>query len=386
MSSQSGQFDAASVLISTTPTTFNVNSTSPATTYSTTSSISNVGLSGNGGTVSGGTTLTFTSNSAFTNAAWQTVGNLVVFTPDFGTGGTTNIVTFSNGASTTPIGLIPLPISAFINSSNVSVTLPTSYANGNLNMVAGAPPSYVSVFNSATTPSTTFTGTGFPVFPVGTLITITNATSGTFGNVNRLINRPVLTSTSTQLTISGYVFQNTTFGSATITSPQYGTYSTNVLYAGTGYTTGDTFTFRGTLFGGTSPANDLSVTITAGTVNGLPNAVSSVSLSGTMPTVLPASSVVVLEYPGNRTVRDASEMTTRTKERIAYTEYRTGTTIAGSSKATRLGGTKLNDAGGANQLELRQSNGFRLSYLKGRLNCGACIGGTFNANGPQSGS
>jgi hypothetical protein len=165
------------------------------------------------------------------------------------------------------------------------------------------------------------------------------------------------------------------------------TYNASVTYAGTGYTTGDRFIFRGTLFGGTSPANDLTVVVTAGTVGGLPNAVSAVALSG-VATGTVASVVLVLQN-NDRTARDPSEVTRRLRERLIYNESRSGTNIVGSLKDTRLsrlGIIKLNDYGGANQLELRQGNEFRMAYLKGRLNCGACIGGGFNANGPLSSS
>lgn len=166
------------------------------------------------------------------------------------------------------------------------------------------------------------------------------------------------------------------------------TYNAFVSYAGTGYTTGDRFIFRGTLFGGTSPANDLTVVVTAGSsAIGLPNAVSAVTLSG-VATGTVASVVLVLQN-NDRTARDPGEVTRRLRERLIYNESRSGTNIVGSLKDTRLsrlGFIKLNDYGGANQLELRQGNEFRMAYLKGRLNCGACIGGGFNVNGPLSSS
>jgi hypothetical protein len=377
MSSQSGSFDAATVLIAR---GFNVSSGS--TTFTTTSSIIDVQLSGNGGTVNaGGTTLTFTSSGGFSNAAWQTVGNLVVFSPDWGTGSVSNSVNFAGGTSTNPIGLIALPISTYTSTSSVTVTLPTAYPVGNLSMSGGVPASYLSVFTAGTTPSITFTGTGFPVFPVGTLVTLTNVTGGSvFGNYNRIINRPVLTSTSTQLTISGWVIQNGTFTSATVNSVSG--YSPTIQYAGTGYTTGDTFIIRGTMLGGTSPLNDLTITVTAGTVNGLPNAVSSLSVSGTATGTVAES--FTLEYPHNKTARDSSDITRMLKERTIYNEYRSGTNIADSVKSDRRGGVVFSNPGAANQRELLQSNQFRMSYLKGRMNCGACAGGYFNANGPLS--
>ena len=378
MSSQSGSFDAATVSLSTT-----LSLTSASTTFTATSSPANAGLHGNGGTVgAGGTTLTFTSSGGFSNAAWQTAGNLVVFTPDYGTGSTTNNVNFSDGTSTTPISLISLPISTYNNSSSVTVTLPAAYPVGNLNISGGSPVSYVSVFTAATTPSITFTGTGFPIFPVGTPVTLTNVSGTTvFGNYNRIINRPILTSTSTQLTISGWLFQTGTFTSATV-NPLLG-YAATIQYAGTGYTTGDTFIIRGTMLGGSSPLNDLTLTVTAATVNGLPNAVNSLAMSGTVLTGL-VSQPFTLDYPNDKTARDSSDITRMLKERLAYNEYRSGTNIADSVKSDRRGGVIFNNPGAANQRELLQSNGFRMSYLKGRMNCGACAGGYFNANGPLS--
>ena len=386
MSSQSGSFDAATVSVTgggaiTPESAFNLSSAS--TTFTTTSAPGNAQLSGNGGTVgAGGTTLTFTSNSAFTDAAWQTAGNLVVFTPDWGTGTTTNNVNFTGGTSTTPISLISLPISAYNNSSSVTVTLPAAYPVGNLSMSGGTPVSYVSVFTAGTTPSITFTGTGFPIFPVGTPVTLTNV-SGTsvFGLYNRIINRPILTSTATQLTIGGWLYQNGAFTSATVT-PFLG-YTVTIQYAGTGYTTGDTFIIRGTMLGVSSPLNDLTLTVTAATVNGLPNAVNSLAVSGYGAAGLVPQSFT-LEYPNNKTARDSSDITLMLKERLAYNEYRSGTNIADSVKSDRRGGVVFNNTGAANQRELLQSNGFRMSYLKGRMNCGACAGGYFNANGPLS--
>jgi hypothetical protein len=190
----------------------------------------------------------------------------------------------------------------------------------------------------------------------------------------------VLTSTSTQLTISGWVFQNGTFTSATV-NPSLG-YTATIEYAGTGYTTGDTFIIRGTMLGGTSPVNDLTITVTAGTVNGLPNAVSSLSVSGVG--TGPVAQSLSLEYPNNKTARDSSDITRMLKERTIYNEYRSGTNIANSVKSDRLGGVVFSNPGAANQRELLQSNQFRMSYLKGRMNCGACAGGYFNVNGPLS--
>jgi hypothetical protein len=161
------------------------------------------------------------------------------------------------------------------------------------------------------------------------------------------------------------------------------TYTATVSYAGTGYTTGDTFIIRGTLLDGASPLNDLTLTvITVATVNGLPNAVSAVSVSGDATGTVLRS--LALEYSDRKTSRDSSDITRILKERIIYNEYRNGTNIANSVKSDRRGGIVFSNPGAANQRELLQSNQFRMSYLKGRMNCGACAGGYFNANGPLS--
>jgi hypothetical protein len=161
------------------------------------------------------------------------------------------------------------------------------------------------------------------------------------------------------------------------------TYTATVSYAGTGYTTGDTFTINGRLLDGASPLNDLTLTVTnVATVNGLPNAVSTVSVSGTATGTVSRS--VPLEYSAQKTSRDSSDITRILRERTIYNEYRAGTNIADSVKSDRRGGIVFSNPGAANQRELLQSNSFRLSYLKGRMNCGVCVGGFLNANGPLS--
>ena len=176
------------------------------------------------------------------------------------------------------------------------------------------------------------------------------------------------------------------------------TYVATVQYAGTGYTTGDTFIFRGSLFSngsnvGTSPANDLTLTVTAGTVNGLPNAVSSLTVSGTAPAGT-VNIATTLEYPNNRTARDSSDVTRMLKERIIYNEKRTGSAIQTGKTNLMVGGRpQVNPAGvnhvasgNAEVLWTPQGNQYRLSYLKGKMGCGGGSGGVFNLNGPLSGS
>jgi hypothetical protein len=177
--------------------------------------------------------------------------------------------------------------------------------------------------------------------------------------------------------------QSSTFDPALLSIRNTGaTYTATVVYAGTGYAANESFIVRGNMLGGTSPANDLTIVVTTGIAGNLPNAVTSVALSGVATGTV--ATTVSLEMQNNRTARDASDMTRKLKERIIYNEYRAGTTIAGALKANRLGNILTTTTGGANQLELLQGNAFRLSYLKGKLNCGACVGGPFNTNGPLS--
>lgn len=144
-----------------------------------------------------------------------------------------------------------------------------------------------------------------------------------------------------------------------------GAYGTAVVvHGGSGYKVGNRFRISGTALGGTTPANDLIVT--AATVSGIvggPGSIVTVSVSGTGTGT--GSSTVVLEYAGaaSGVVRDASDVTRQTRERMTY--------------------LMRNIAGSHNSLPsyARQDNSMRLSYLFGRLKCGACVAGAFNQNG-----
>jgi hypothetical protein len=71
--------------------------------------------------------------------------------------------------------------------------------------------------------------------------------------------------------------------------------------------------------------------------------------------------------------RDASDITRAIREQIRYNEFKTGNTIS---------------PGNTDNPWIPYGNGFRLSYLHGKLKCGACSnsptpqGNIFSGNGP----
>ena len=140
--------------------------------------------------------------------------------------------------------------------------------------------------------------------------------------------------------------------------------SATVVHGGAGYMVGNTFRISGVALGGTSPANDLRITVTnvTGIVGG-PGSIHSVTVTGNGSGA--GSSTVTLEYAGaaSPVLRDASDVTRQTRERLHY--------------------LMRNIDGSHNSLPsyARQDNSMRLSYLFGRLKCGACLGGAFNQNG-----
>ena len=65
--------------------------------------------------------------------------------------------------------------------------------------------------------------------------------------------------------------------------------------------------------------------------------------------------------------RDSSDVTRMIRERLSYNEYKTGNVIA---------------PGNSENIWLAYGNGFRLSYLQGKLKCATCSGNAFYGNGP----
>lgn len=161
--------------------------------------------------------------------------------------------------------------------------------------------------------------------------------------------------------------QCTAFMPALITvSWTAGTYSTLLVSAGFGYSPGDVFTMKGTLFGGLSPQNDLTLIPTVSQTGVI------VTLAIAPGATAPAGSgsiTVSYELVRDKNTRDASDITRRIKERIIHVESQTSSPI-NSYKYP----------------EMIQSNQYRLSYIYGKLNCGACVAGAFNLNGAVQGS
>ena len=69
--------------------------------------------------------------------------------------------------------------------------------------------------------------------------------------------------------------------------------------------------------------------------------------------------------------RDSSDYTRMIRERATYNEFKSGNPIT---------------PGNTEDPWLRYANGFRISYLFGRLKCGACSGNAFSGNTPISAS
>ena len=135
----------------------------------------------------------------------------------------------------------------------------------------------------------------------------------------------------------------------------------NLTSGGTRYVVGNNFRIDGTYFGGTSPANDITVSVTA--VNSY-GAITNFTVDGTMP-IFPIYKPVILDFVDSANyIRDASELTTTNREVSIYNEKRSGSTIQGQGK-----------------VEISQGNQFRTSYLFGQLKSGAGFGGVFNTNG-----
>lgn len=158
--------------------------------------------------------------------------------------------------------------------------------------------------------------------------------------------------------------QSFAFDPATLTiSWTGGSYSVSVLYGGFGYVTGDSFRFRGTLFGGSSPLNDITIS---------PTTISSLGVIQTVSIVTPATppagtGAITVSYGNirNKMMRDASDITTRIKERIIQLESQANSPINSYVYP-----------------EIIQSNQYRLSYIYGKIKCGACSSGAFNLSGP----
>ena len=161
--------------------------------------------------------------------------------------------------------------------------------------------------------------------------------------------------------------QGISFDPATVSvSWNGGTYTPTLVYGGFGYSTGDTFVYQGTLFGGTTPTNDLTLTFTISATGVL----SGVEQSGAAPSGKTGNITLTLDNVRmSKMNRDASDYTQMLKQRSIYLEKRDNSPITNR---------QLSDSW------IPQGNQFRLDYLTGKMKCRACVGGPFNLNGPQS--
>ena len=158
--------------------------------------------------------------------------------------------------------------------------------------------------------------------------------------------------------------QGTNFDPATvIVGWDSGNYNATIEYLGFGYSQGDIFVYQGTLFGGTTPANDLTLTFTISTLTG---ALSGVGQSGAPPSGSGNFRLTVDNVRASKMVRDASDYTKMIKQRNIYLEKRANSPITNR---------QLSDSW------IPQGNQFRLDYLTGKMKCRACVGGAFNLNG-----
>ena len=192
-----------------------------------------------------------------------------------------------------------------------------------------------------------------------------------------------------QMSSQSYNFDPATI-TITVTSGSYD--NPSIVHGGSGYLNGvTTFTLRGTLFSSTteigkSPENDVVVKFTNeyGVLSG------GEIVSGT-PVNDAISQTLSLEYnAADYIMRDASDITRALKERIIYNEKRAGSSInSGKEGSLVFGRPGVNPgarnnipAGNAEMLWIPQGNQYRLSYLFGKLKCGAGSAGAFNLNGP----
>jgi len=303
------------------------------------------------------------------------------------------ILKFPGGSSAYSICYVPLIVYSLNNAMSITVTIPTAPIDARITQPFLNKTGVVLDSFGDSIPTMTFTFSPSILRPllVGSNVAITDTA---LSNLNNLSNMIVASSTTDFVTIVGYCYTNAAqpyyFDAGNLKGPIYSAAAVANAYGGSGYSVGDSFVFSGTMFGGTNPINNLTVTVT-GVEKG---AYSTLSLSGTAPNVS-TTTTVLLEQSGNKVgYRDASDITRALKERIIYNEKRTGSPInsgkGGSLVPGRPGvnpGAKNNiPAGNAEVLWIPQGNQYRLSYLFGKLKCGDGSAGAFNLNGPLSSS
>ena len=168
--------------------------------------------------------------------------------------------------------------------------------------------------------------------------------------------------------------QGISFDPATvIVSWGSGSYTATLVYGGSGYSQGDIFVYQGTLFGGNTPANDLTLTFTISATGVL----SGPGQSGTAPSGTGSITLTLDNVRDSKISRDASDYTKTLKQRSIYLEKRRNSPIVAPG---------LSGYGNAQLAWIPQGNQYRIDYLMGKVKCRACVGGAFNLNGPQSSS
>jgi hypothetical protein len=157
--------------------------------------------------------------------------------------------------------------------------------------------------------------------------------------------------------------QGTNFDPATvIIGWDSGSYNATIEYPGFGYSQGDILVYQGTLFGGSTPANDLTLSVALLETSGL----STATASGTAPSGSGSFRLTVDNVRASKMVRDASDYTKMLKQRSIYLEKRPNSPITNR---------ELSDSW------IPKGNQFRIDYLMGKTKCRACVGGAFNLNG-----
>jgi hypothetical protein len=313
-----------------------------------------------------------------TIAGWTGLtGKWIVITPNANGNAldpaTTNFP--GSGGSAYSIYFVPLLVTA-VASPIVTFTLPvTSPTSGTIALNATT---VISGF-TASSPVTTFTTAALSA-PLGVGLPVSiSVTAGTYTNLNKLTAAIIASSTSTSHTVSGVVYPNggsATVTVGTITQPYGGV----VSYSGSGYKVGNSIGVKGDTINGTSPANDMTISVSE--VNAV-GGITGLFVSGTTPPAIGSDAPLVTNFLitmdmafGQKFLRDASDRTRALRERLIYNEKRAGTNITP--------GTPGLGRGHAETLWQQQGNNFRMAYLTGKMKCGAAFGGAYNLNGPNS--
>jgi hypothetical protein len=138
--------------------------------------------------------------------------------------------------------------------------------------------------------------------------------------------------------------------------------SATIEYSGFGYSQGDVLVYQGTLFGGSTPANDLTLTFTV-TATGV---LATVNASGAAASANGNFRLTLDNVRASKMNRDASDYTKMLKQRSIYLEKRANSPITNRQSADAW---------------IPQGNQYRIDYLMGKVKCRACVGGAFNLSG-----